>query len=77
LTSLTYYLAFLVIALEMADVKTPSCRATSAKKNIRCPAIHPQGPDHGLFERGFVNLLLAFIHIQIYYTPPSDQALVR
>ena len=30
-TSLTYSFVLLVIALEMADVETPSCRATSAK----------------------------------------------
>ena len=30
-TSLTYAFVLLVIALEMADVETPSCRATSAK----------------------------------------------
>jgi hypothetical protein len=29
--SLTYPFVFLVIALEMADIETPSCRATSAK----------------------------------------------
>jgi hypothetical protein len=31
LTSLTYSFVLLVIALEMAGVETPSCRATSAK----------------------------------------------
>jgi hypothetical protein len=33
LTSFTYSFVLIVIALEMADIETPSCRTTSAKGN--------------------------------------------